>query len=141
VIEASGATVTVGPLPTLTVEPALIRSVFQNLIANAIKFRAEAAPQVRIEAVREETEWRVCCTDNGIGIDAEYGERIFLIFQRLHTREAYPGTGIGLAMCRKIVEHHGGRIWLDSSDGPGTRICFTLPVEPVMTTPGEVPET
>ncbi|WP_249012302.1 ATP-binding protein [Conexibacter sp. DBS9H8] len=136
-VEASGATVTVKPLPTLTVEPALLRAVFQNLIANAIKFRAEAAPQVRIEAVRDGEEWQICCSDNGIGIDAEYAERIFIIFQRLHTREAYPGTGIGLAMCRKIVEHHGGRIWLDESYRSGTRMCFTLPVESMMTTSGE----
>ncbi len=138
VIEESGAVVTVGPMPTLAVEPALIRTVFQNLLANAIKFRGQAAPQVAIEARLDGTEWVFSCADNGIGIEPEYAERIFVIFQRLHTREAYPGTGIGLAMCRKIVEHHGGRMWLDQSHGEGTRICFTLSAEPTATTSGRL---
>jgi signal transduction histidine kinase len=130
VITESGAAVTLGPLPTLAVQPALIRAVFQNLLVNAIKFRSERTPAVTIEAERDGEDWLFSCTDNGIGIAAEYGERIFVIFQRLHTRDAYPGTGIGLAMCRKIVEHHGGRMWLDASHRGGTRMLFTLPASP-----------
>ncbi|HET9074509.1 MAG TPA: ATP-binding protein [Solirubrobacteraceae bacterium] len=138
VIGESGAEVSVGELPTLAVEPALMRTVFQNLIANAVKFRGQATPRVRIEARHEDTDWLFSCTDNGIGIDPEYSERIFVIFQRLHTREAYPGTGIGLAMCRKIVEHHGGRMWLDESHSDGTRMCFTLPDTPTPPSAGRL---
>jgi signal transduction histidine kinase len=130
VVTDTDAEISVGPLPTLSVEPALIRTVFQNLIANAIKFRSKQPPKVALDAVREEAHWLFSCADNGIGIEAEYAERIFVIFQRLHTREAYDGTGIGLAMCRKIVEHHGGRMWLDQSYTGGTRMCFTLPADP-----------
>ena len=140
IIEESGAQVSVGELPTLAVEPALIRTVFQNLIANAVKFRAEAPPRVRIEAEHQEGDWLFSCTDNGIGIEPEYSERIFIIFQRLHTREAYPGTGIGLAMCRKIVEHHGGRMWLDESYTGGTRMRFTLPDTPTPSSAGRLPQ-
>jgi light-regulated signal transduction histidine kinase (bacteriophytochrome) len=106
--------------------------VFQNLIANAIKFRAEAAPVVHLDAEREDGFWRFRCADNGIGISAEYEERIFVLFQRLHPRTQYEGTGIGLAMCRKIVEHHGGRMWLDTQstrEGEGSTFYFTLPAE------------
>jgi signal transduction histidine kinase len=104
--------------------------MFQNLIGNALKFRGEAAPHVRVSAAREDGSgfWHVSVADNGIGIDEEYAERIFVIFQRLHSRASYEGTGIGLAMCRKIVEHHGGRIWLASDgDGPGSTFTMTLP--------------
>ena len=127
-IAAAGAEVTVGELPTLPVEPSLMRTVFQNLVANAVKFRApERQPTVELDAELDGDRWIFSCTDNGIGIDAEYADRIFVIFQRLHARDRYPGTGIGLAMCRKIVEHHGGSIWLDTTVAPGTRVCFTLP--------------
>jgi signal transduction histidine kinase len=85
---------------------------------------------VRVDARRDDGEWRFSVADNGIGIDPEYAERIFVIFQRLHPRSTYEGTGIGLAMCRKIVEYHGGRMWLDTSDGhSGARFCFTLPAD------------
>jgi light-regulated signal transduction histidine kinase (bacteriophytochrome) len=101
--------------------------VFQNLIANGIKFRSEAPPRIVISARRRELDWLFECTDNGIGIDPEYADRVFVIFQRLHTRDRYEGTGIGLAMCRKIIEFHGGEIWLDTAYSGGARIDFTLP--------------
>jgi signal transduction histidine kinase len=126
-IDEAGATVTVSELPSVRADRALLASVFQNLIANALKFRGPQAPVIRIEARSVNGEREFSCTDNGIGIDPEYAERIFLIFQRLHTKESYPGTGIGLALCRKIIEFHGGRIWLDTTYAGGTCIRFTLP--------------
>jgi signal transduction histidine kinase len=128
VIEETAADVQVGELPAVCGEVALLTAVFQNLIANALKFRGAEAPVVRISAARDGDAWRFTVADNGIGIDPEYAERIFVIFQRLHTKEAYAGTGIGLALCRKIVEHHGGRIWLDTSVAAGTTFHFILPV-------------
>jgi light-regulated signal transduction histidine kinase (bacteriophytochrome) len=129
-IDASGARVDAGPLPTVDGDASLLRLVFQNLIGNAIKFRGEAAPRVHVEAERDDGQWQFSVADNGIGIDPEYAERIFVIFQRLHPRSNYEGTGIGLAMCRKIVEYHGGRMWLDTANGdPGSRFCFTLPAD------------
>jgi signal transduction histidine kinase len=127
-IEQSGATIAVERLPIVLGERPLLASLFQNLIGNAIKFRGEEPPVVHIEAQREAEQWHFNCSDNGIGIDPEYAERIFVIFQRLHTKDAYPGTGIGLAMCRKIVEYHGGRMWLDPDRAPGARFDFTLPI-------------
>jgi light-regulated signal transduction histidine kinase (bacteriophytochrome) len=104
--------------------------VFQNLIGNAIKFHADAPPEVRITATEREDDWLFACADNGIGIEPEYAERIFVIFQRLHGKATYPGTGIGLAMVRKIIEYHGGRIWLDTTITAGARFWFTLPALP-----------
>jgi signal transduction histidine kinase len=127
-LDEAGASVIVGELPHVRGDRALLESVFQNLIANAVKFRGEQAPVVRIDARRVDQDWEFSCADNGIGIDPEYAERIFVIFQRLHAKEAYPGTGIGLAMCRKIVEYHGGRIWLDPDHPQGARFRFTLPI-------------
>lgn len=128
-IEESGARIDVGDAsPTVRVDPGLVALVFQNLIGNAIKFRAEGhQPHVTIAFAEAAGEVQVAVHDDGIGIDAEYADRIFIIFQRLHPKERYGGTGIGLAMCRKIVEYHGGRIWLDTSAGPGTTFRFTLP--------------
>jgi signal transduction histidine kinase len=126
-IEEAGATVIMAGLPAVRGDRALLDSVFQNLIGNALKFRGSEAPVVRIEAHGVDRQWEFSCADNGIGIEPEYAERIFLIFQRLHPKESYPGTGIGLAMCRKIIEYHGGRIWLDTSYVGGTCIRFTLP--------------
>ena len=127
-IEYSGATVSYGELPKVRGEASLLTAVFQNLTGNALKFRGEDPPQVRVEAVRDGDVWLFSVTDKGIGIEVEHAERVFVIFQRLHTRSAYPGTGIGLAMCRKIIEYHGGRIWLDTNTSDGqTRFCFTLP--------------
>jgi light-regulated signal transduction histidine kinase (bacteriophytochrome) len=132
VIEESGASIVVdGALPVVHGDPGLLRLVFQNLIANAIKFRAEAAPRVVLDAERDGAFWRFRCADNGIGIGPEYAERIFVLFQRLHPRTQYEGTGIGLAMCRKIVEYHGGRMWLDpdQGEGAGSTFYFTLGAE------------
>jgi light-regulated signal transduction histidine kinase (bacteriophytochrome) len=130
-LEESGAEIRADGLPTVDGDQTLLRLVFQNLIGNAVKFRGARAPVVTIDAERDGEMWRFRCADNGIGIDPEYAERIFVIFQRLHPRSAYEGTGIGLAMCRKIVEYHGGRMWLETeSDGPGSTFCFTLPATP-----------
>jgi signal transduction histidine kinase len=104
--------------------------VFQNLLSNALKFAGDEAPRVSVSARRDNENWLFSVTDNGIGIPAEYAERIFVIFQRLHDKAAYPGTGIGLAMGRKIIEYHGGRIWLDTTVTSGARFCFTLPARP-----------
>ncbi|GAA0642912.1 ATP-binding protein [Kutzneria viridogrisea] len=126
-IEESGAEITAGPLPRVRGEVSLLTAVFQNLIGNAIKFRGQDPPRVSLTAERTGEFWTFTCADSGMGIEAEYAERIFVIFQRLHPKDAYPGTGIGLAMCRKIVEYHGGRIWLDATEGPGSTFRFTLP--------------
>lgn len=135
-IEESGATVEVGEMPTILGDPILLVSLFQNLIGNAVKFRRpEVDPVVRIDAERRADAWTVRVTDNGIGIEPEFGERVFVIFQRLHGKEAYSGTGIGLAMCRKIVEHHGGTIHIEQPDGPGTRFVLTFPDRTTPATP------
>lgn len=126
-IAEANATIHVGPLPTVLGDPTQLRQVFQNLIGNAVKFRGEAPPIVRVCAERRGAEYLFTVADNGIGIDPRYAERIFVVFQRLHTREAYPGTGIGLALCKKIVERHGGRIWVESRLGAGARFHFVLP--------------
>jgi PAS domain S-box-containing protein len=127
-IAESGARVTHDPLPVVQGDGVQLAQVFQNLIANAIKFRrADEAPQVHVSATREGDLWRFSVADNGIGIPADQRERIFQIFHRLHTREEYPGTGIGLALCRRIVERHGGRIWVESEPGEGATFYFTLP--------------
>jgi signal transduction histidine kinase len=127
-LQAAGAQLIVAPLPTVHGERSLLVSLFQNLIGNAVKFRGSQAPVVRIECRAGVGEWELSVADNGMGIDPEYAERIFQIFQRLHTRDAYDGTGIGLALCRKIVERHGGRIWLDLAYSPGASFRLTLPM-------------
>ncbi len=128
-IGQSGAQIEAGPLPRVRGEPALLAAVFQNLIGNALKFHGEGTPHVEISVERSGDEWVFACADDGIGIEPEYADRIFMIFQRLHAKDAYAGTGIGLAMCRKIVEYHGGRIWLDTAaPGDRTTFRFTLPV-------------
>lgn len=126
-MEESGATVTHDPLPVVSADPLQLGQVFQNLIGNAIKFRSEEPPRVHVSAERDGKEWVLSVRDNGIGVDPEQAERIFRVFQRLHTREEYPGIGIGLAICKKIVERHGGRIWAEAEPGNGTTFCFTLP--------------
>ncbi|HEU5330488.1 MAG TPA: PAS domain S-box protein [Thermomicrobiales bacterium] len=128
-ITESAATVTIGPLPTLPGDRMQLGQLFQNLIANAIKYHGEAPPEVALAATREGQFWHFTVQDNGIGIAPEYAERIFVIFQRLHTQTEYSGTGIGLAICRKIVERHGGRIWVEPTPGPGATFHFTLPAE------------
>jgi PAS domain S-box-containing protein len=126
-IRDTGATITRDPLPALSVDGAQMTQLFQNLIGNALKFRAERPPEIHVGASREATGWRLSVRDNGIGIHPQYRDRIFLIFQRLHTRREYPGTGIGLAICKRIVERHGGEIWVESQPGEGSEFCFTLP--------------
>ncbi|HEV2635938.1 MAG TPA: ATP-binding protein [Actinocrinis sp.] len=129
-IEESGAVITHDPLPQVEGEPGQLDMLLHNLIGNAVKFRRPGEhPHVHVEAVRDGAMWRLAVSDDGIGIEPEYGEKIFVIFQRLHSREAYPGTGIGLAMCKKIVEFHGGTIAVDPDHAPGTRFVFTLPAE------------
>lgn len=126
-IEESGASVTSEPLPQVMGDSTQLVQLFQNLIGNAIKFRGEEPPEVHVGAERRGREWVISVRDNGIGIDPQYAERVFVIFQRLHTREDYAGTGIGLAVCKRIVERHGGRIWLESATGEGSTFFFTLP--------------
>jgi len=127
-IVESGATVTRDELPTVMGDAVQMRQLLQNLIGNAVKFRrAGVRPEVRVSARREEREWVLCVRDNGIGIPGDQVERIFLIFQRLHGQEEYPGAGIGLAICKKIVERHGGRIRVESTVNEGSRFLFTIP--------------
>lgn len=127
----SGAEVQLGALPTVWGDPSQIRQVFQNLLGNALKFRREGVRlRLEVEAQREDGVWQFRVSDNGIGIEAPYFDRIFLIFQRLHTKEAYPGNGIGLAVVKKIIERHGGKLWLESTPGEGSTFFFTLPEVP-----------
>jgi signal transduction histidine kinase len=127
-MEETGATVETGHLPLVLAELPLLTAVFQNLLSNALKFSGGKPPRIVITCTRDEPFWLFSFSDNGLGIDPEYAERIFVIFQRLHERSAYPGTGIGLAMTRKIIEYFGGRIWLDTSYAEGSRFLFTLPM-------------
>ena len=126
-LEETGATVTRGTLPLVRGIAPQIAELFQNLIGNALKFRAEEPPRIRIAAEREGAAWKFSISDNGIGIAPEYQEKIFEIFRRLQGREKYPGTGIGLTVCRKIVAHHGGQIGVESEEGGGATFHFTLP--------------
>jgi PAS domain S-box-containing protein len=127
-IEDHDATVIHDSLPTIYGNEAQLVQLFQNLINNAIKFRRDEPPIVQIGVKRLRREWEFAVRDNGIGIDRQYLSRIFVIFQRLHTKEKYPGTGIGLAICKKVVENHRGRIWVESAPGEGTTFYFTLPL-------------
>ncbi len=133
-LEENDAEVEHDPLPTVLGDPTLLTMLLQNLVANAVKFRsADRPPRIRVSAERVSAEggraeWRLAVQDNGIGLDPQFADKIFVIFQRLHAREEYGGTGIGLALAKKIVEYHGGRIWLDPDYREGARFCFTLPV-------------
>ncbi|AKT38434.1 sensor histidine kinase [Chondromyces crocatus] len=130
-ISESGVTVTRAHLPTLTADPRQIVQLFQNLIGNAVKYRGEAPPRVHIDASRtEEGDWLFSVRDNGIGFNPRYADRIFALFQRLHTPDEYPGTGIGLSLCKKIVERHGGHMRAESAPGEGAIFYFTLPGGP-----------
>lgn len=129
-VEASGAAVSVDPLPEVYADGTLLALLFQNLIGNSIKFKSEKQLEVHIGAKRAESSWLFSVKDNGIGMDMKYMDRIFVIFKRLHTRYKYPGTGIGLAICRKIVDQHGGKIWVESEPGKGSTFFFTIPDTP-----------
>ena len=126
-IDESAAVVTRGPLPVIKAQPARLVQLFQNLIGNAIKYRSQPAPIVRVEARAVSEQWVFSVRDNGIGIETQYHQRVFGMFQRLHARHEYPGTGIGLAFCRDIVDHCGGRIWVESEPGRGSQFLFTFP--------------
>ncbi|MEC3998332.1 CHASE3 domain-containing protein [Actinacidiphila sp. DG2A-62] len=126
-IAETGAEVTHDPLPVLHGDATQLGMLMQNMLSNAIKFRSpDRPPKVHLSAWREDDHWAFACADNGIGIEPEFAERVFVIFQRLHTRDAYPGNGIGLALCKKVVEFHGGTIGIDPAHAPGARITFTL---------------
>ncbi|OGA64757.1 MAG: hypothetical protein A3G83_05465 [Betaproteobacteria bacterium RIFCSPLOWO2_12_FULL_68_20] len=126
-IEETKAEVTHDALPTIEADDVQIAQLLQNLIGNALKFRGADPPRVHVGVVEREGEWELWVRDNGIGIEPQYFERIFMVFQRLHNKGEYPGTGIGLAICKKVVERHGGRIWVDSRPGEGSTFRFTLP--------------
>ena len=126
-IHETAAEITCGELPTIRADNVQLVQLFQNLIGNALKFHGETPPKIRVDASRNEDHWRFTVRDNGIGIAPEALDRIFLIFERLHTRTQYPGTGIGLAICKRIVDRHGGRIWVESEPGQGATFSFTLP--------------
>jgi light-regulated signal transduction histidine kinase (bacteriophytochrome) len=128
-IDESGATVSSDPLPTVTADRMQMVLLLENLIGNAIKYRGVPSPQVRVSARASARAWIFSVQDNGIGIDQRYSERLFQMFQRLHSRDEYPGTGIGLAIAKRIVERHGGRIWFESEEGKGTTFVFTIPCE------------
>ena len=126
-LEESGAQFEADALPEIEGDEAQLTQLMQNLIGNAIKFRGAAKPLVRVSCVDQANEFEIAVSDNGIGIEAQYFERIFMVFQRLHDKGEYPGTGIGLAICKKVVDRHGGRIWVESRPGGGSRFLFTLP--------------
>ena len=127
-VAAAGATVTHGPLPVVTGDPTLLRLVLSNVVGNAVKFRRpDVAPHVHVAARDTGDAWEISVTDNGIGIDPQYAERVFTIFQRLHPKEDYPGTGIGLALVQRVVEYHGGRAWVEAAPAGGTIVAWTLP--------------
>jgi signal transduction histidine kinase len=128
-IESAHGVVTHDPLPVVFADAAQLRQVFQNLLSNSLKFHGLQPPQVHVSAKKVGQEWVFTVKDAGIGMDPRFAERVFVIFQRLHTRSEFPGTGIGLAICKKIIERHGGRIWVESDPKQGSTFYFTLPVQ------------
>jgi light-regulated signal transduction histidine kinase (bacteriophytochrome) len=126
-VRNAGAEVEVGELPTVVADASALGQVFQNLLSNAIKFRADDPPRVKVSATHSDDAWTFGVADSGIGVEPDHAERIFRIFQRLHTRDEYGGTGVGLAICKRIVERQGGRIWCESQPGGGTVFRFTIP--------------
>jgi light-regulated signal transduction histidine kinase (bacteriophytochrome) len=129
-VAARRAVVEIGDLPTTLGDPPLLVALFQNLISNAIKFNEADVPTVAITARRIDDGWELACADNGIGIEPQHADRVFMVFQRLHARDVYEGTGIGLALAQKIVTYHGGTIWIDPDVATGTTIRWTLPTTP-----------
>ncbi len=127
-VQYADAELTWGEMPTIRGEEPLLTNLLVNLVSNSVKFRRpDVPPKVHVSARLVDGEWEISCQDNGIGIEPEFADKIFVIFQRLHSKDAYPGTGIGLAIVKKIVEYHGGRVWVDTDAGEGTTIRFTLP--------------
>lgn len=126
-IEDSDAEVEVGSLPTVSADRNQLEQVFQNLVSNALKYTEGGSPRVEIDAEKRGGEWAFRVADDGIGIDPEWQDRIFEVFERLHSREEYDGTGIGLSVCQKIVERHGGDMWVESEPGDGSTFWFTIP--------------
>jgi light-regulated signal transduction histidine kinase (bacteriophytochrome) len=126
-MEETSAEVTYDPLPTVWGDASQLAQVFQNLIGNALKFHGPEPPRIHISAENRDADWRFAVRDNGIGLDPQYADRIFVIFQRLHTHAEYPGAGMGLAISKKIVERHGGSIWVESEPGKGCAFYFTIP--------------
>jgi light-regulated signal transduction histidine kinase (bacteriophytochrome) len=129
VIKESGAVITCDPMPVVMADDVQLIQVFQNLIGNAVKFHGDGKPEIHVGAERKEYEWIFSVRDNGLGIKDMDREQIFIMFVRAHDREKYSGTGIGLAICKKIVEHHGGRIWVESEPEKGSAFYFSIPVE------------
>ena len=125
-LEENNVSIIYDSLPTVRADPSQLGQVFQNLIANAIKFRGQKTPKIYISAKKDKKGWRFSVSDNGIGIDPTHKKRIFEVFKRLHTRDEYPGSGIGLSICQKIVERHGGQIWVESELGKGSTFNFTI---------------
>lgn len=128
VIDDTGAQIEIGDLPHLPVDEGFVRQLFQNLVGNALKYSGDQPPVVQIDSVADPDGWIIRITDNGIGIPREHSEQIFQAFQRLHSKSEYPGTGIGLAICKRVVERHDGRIWLDTSYRAGSRFCVQFPL-------------
>ena len=126
-IDETAAVITHDGLPAILADAAQIRKLFHNLISNALTFRSLDAPAVHIRFEEGKSDWEFAVRDNGVGLDPQYGNRIFLLFQRLHTRAERPGAGVGLAVAKKIVERHGGRIWVESEPGKGATFHFTIP--------------
>ncbi|MEZ4595124.1 MAG: ATP-binding protein, partial [Chloroflexota bacterium] len=126
-VKESQITITHDPLPTVLADKTQMLQLLQNLISNAIKFRNSSNPKIHLSAEKENARWLIKVADNGIGIDPKFSQQIFTIFQRLHTRDEYPGTGIGLAMCKKIIQKHGGEIWVESALGAGSTFYVSLP--------------
>ena len=128
-IQETAARIIYDDLPNVMANGSELLQLFQNFIGNAIKFRSSVPPEIRITATTNHTEWLFSVADNGIGIAPEHAEEIFVIFRRLHTHQEYPGSGIGLAICKKIVEEYGGHIWIESQPGRGSKFNFTLPLK------------
>jgi len=124
----TGAVITHDALPSVYADPSLVARLVQNLIENAIRFHGAEAPRIHVSAKRDSSSWVFSVADNGIGIEPEHREQIFQIFHRLHDRMTYPGTGLGLSVCKRIVERWGGRIWVESEAGKGSTFYFTVPV-------------
>jgi light-regulated signal transduction histidine kinase (bacteriophytochrome) len=127
VTEGSKVQITHDPLPNIYCDETQISQLFQNLISNAIKFRSDEALKIHISSQDSGNNWLFKVSDNGIGIDQEHQDKIFNVFKRLHTRDKYEGTGIGLAICKRVVDRHGGQIWVESELGKGSTFCFTIP--------------